>query len=235
MFLLLFVFGVIGYPVFCLFSNRLGAHYTENDTVGTEQNILVSQVIKHESYALPFNYSNDIALLKLAAPAVLGRGVGTTCLPNFANSLVNKQCWVTGWGHLASGGEKPNALMEARIPIISQQRCIQAYPGEIDNGMMCAGVEEGGIDACQHDSGGPLVCDFNRIWYVEGVVSWGDGCGDPGLFGVYANVREFMPWIKDKISSGGSANYKRATFPVWNAFLALIMHTAHKAFFTEHR
>ncbi|XP_015757641.1 PREDICTED: CUB and peptidase domain-containing protein 2-like isoform X3 [Acropora digitifera] len=213
---------------------RMGAHYTD-DTVGTEQNLLVSQVIKHESYALPFNHSNDIALLKLAAPAVLGRGVGTACLPNFANSLVNKQCWVTGWGHLASGGEKPNALMKARVPIISQQRCIQAYPGEIDNGMMCAGVEEGGIDACQHDSGGPLVCDFNRIWYVEGVVSWGDGCGDPGLFGVYANVREFMPWIKEKISSGGSANYKRATFPVWNAFLALIMHTAHKAFFTEHR
>ena len=197
----MFVGGVIGYPVFCLFSNRMGAHYTENDTVGTEQDLSVSQVIEHESYGVPFNYSNDIALLKLATPAVPGRGVGTACLPNFANfSLENKHCWVTGWGHLASGGEKPNVLIEARIPIISQQRCIQAYPLRIDNGMMCAGVEEGGIDSCQGDSGGPLVCDFNTIWYVEGVVSWGAGCGVPGLFGVYTKVRKFLPWISDKMN-----------------------------------
>jgi len=32
------------------------------------------------------------------------------------------------------------------------------------------------------------------------VVSWGDGCGDQGLFGVYAKVREFMPWISDKMN-----------------------------------
>ena len=200
MFLLLFVGGIIGYTVFCLFSNRMGAHYTENETVGTEQDLNVSQVIVHESYESSFNNSNDIALLKLATPAVLGRGVGTACLPNFANSLENKKCWVTGWGDLASGGEQPNVLMGARIPIISQQRCKKAYPVGIDNRMMCAGVEQGGKDACQGDSGGPFVCDFNQIWYVEGVVSWGDGCGNPGLFGVYSKVREFMPWISDKMN-----------------------------------
>ena len=31
------------------------------------------------------------------------------------------------------------------------------------------------------------------------------------------------------------ANHSSATFPVSNAFLALIMHTVYKAFFTEHR
>lgn len=179
---------------------RMGAHYTENDAVGTEQDLNVSQIIEHESYKSPYNNSNDIALLKLASSAVLGQGVGTACLPNFANSLENKQCWVTGWGTQASGGEQPDVLMEAQIKIISQQRCLEAHQVGIDEGMMCAGVEEGGIDACQGDSGGPLVCDFNRIWHVEGVVSWGDGCGDQGLFGVYAKVREFMPWISDKMN-----------------------------------
>ena len=182
----------------------MGAHYTENDTVGTEQDLNVSLVIEHESYKSPNNNSNDIALLKLASSAVLGQGVGTACLPNFASSLENKQCWVTGWGTEASGGEQPDVLMEAQIKIISHQRCIQAHQVGIDKGMMCAGVEEGGIDACQGDSGGPLVCDFNRIWYVEGVVSWGDGCGDQGLFGVYAKVREFMPWISDKMNTSFS-------------------------------
>lgn len=44
--------------------------------------------------------------------------------------------------------------------------------------MMCVGVEQGGVDVCEGDSGGFFVCDFNCVWYVEGVVSWGDGCGD---------------------------------------------------------
>lgn len=205
MFLLLLIGCVIGYTVFSLFSNRMGAHYIGDDTVGTEQDFNVSKMEKHTSYGSPFRNSNDIALLKLARPAILRQGVGTACLPTAlelsANSVENKQCWVSGWGTLESGGEKSNVLMETRIPIISEQRCMQAYPFGIDNGMMCAGVEQGGRDSCQGDSGGPLVCEFNQTWYVEGVVSWGDGCGDPGLFGVYTKVREFMPWIKNKMST----------------------------------
>ena len=193
---------------------RMGAHYTKNDTVGTEQDINVTQIISHEHYKAPFKNSNDIALLKLASPAVLGQGVGTACLPDPVNSLANKICWVTGWGTVESGGNQPGVLMEASVSIISHQRCVQVHQEAVDSGMMCAGVEQGGVDACEGDSGGPLVCDFNRVWYVEGVVSWGDGCGDQGAFGVYSKVREFLPWIYVKMNNNNASygRYSKSTF-----------------------
>ena len=42
---------------------RLGAHYRTSGSVGTEQDISVSNIIVHEKYGSPKTYSNDIALL----------------------------------------------------------------------------------------------------------------------------------------------------------------------------
>ena len=153
----------------------------------------------HENYESPYHYSNDIALINLASPAELGEGVGLVCLPDTGHQLpfndLNKRCWITGWGHLSLWGSSPNTLRQASLPLVSKQRCESAYPGEIDDSMLCAGLDEGGIDTCQGDSGGPLVCEFNGTWYLEGVTSWGYGCAEPGNYGVYAKVRALTSWL----------------------------------------
>ncbi|KAL9953476.1 hypothetical protein ACROYT_G040898 [Oculina patagonica] len=182
---------------------RLGAHYRTSGSVGTEQDIDVAKIIMHESYETPNSDSNDIALIKLVSPADLGVGVGLVCLPDTGHQLpvdnVNKKCWITGWGRLSSGGSSPNSLMQASVPLVSKQRCINAYPGKIDDSMLCAGLDIGGVDTCQGDSGGPLVCEFNGTWYLEGVTSWGYGCARPGKYGVYAKVRNLKPWLLSNV------------------------------------
>ncbi|CAH3103828.1 unnamed protein product, partial [Pocillopora meandrina] len=185
---------------------RMGAHYRVSGTVGTEQDIDVAQIINHESYHTPLRYSHDIALLKLARPAKLQTGIGLACLSDSSLPLPiddpNTKCWITGWGTLSSGGSQPNALMEASVPLVSKKRCLKGYPGKIHDSMLCAGLDQGGVDACQGDSGGPLVCKFNGRWYLEGATSWGYGCAAPNKYGVYAKVRYLRSWI-DRNMNGG--------------------------------
>ena len=153
-------------------------------------------MIIHENYGFPLSLSNDVALINLASAADLGKGVGLVCLPDTNHQLPfdnpNKTCWTTGWGSLYYWGPSPNPLMQVSVPLVSKQRCENAFPGNIDESILCVGRDEGGISPCHGDSGGPLVCEFNGTWYLEGATSWGYGCDH---FAMYANIRHLTSWI----------------------------------------
>ena len=214
----------------------MGAHYRTSGSVGTEQEIGVAKIIKNKHYNNPISKSNDIALIKLAKPADLGVGVGLVCISDMSHPLpfdnVNKKCWITGWGTLYSGGSEPNSLMEAQVPLVSKQRCQSSYPGKIDDTMLCAGLDEGGVDTCQGDSGGPLVCEFNGTWYLEGVTSWGYRCAYARKYGVYAYVRNLKAWISKNVyhiappspspqnQSVSALGKRKICFVIFNTFFA---------------
>ena len=140
---------------------------------------------------------NDIALLKLEGEFHCHkRELFPACLPRKTSYAGWHKGLVTGWGTTTEGGQVSDIVRKARVPIMSDAVCSQAYRGQLyPDVMLCAGKD--GIDACQGDSGGPLVVqDEDHFgWSLIGIVSWGIGCAREGYFGVYTEVSHYIPWI----------------------------------------
>ena len=183
-----------------------GVHDLDNPEAG-HQRRSVSQIIVHEDYD-PFTADNDLALLRLSTPVVLGAGSGltvglVTLVDANIGSLNGITSTVTGWGNLLGqpfpgGLDYPDTLHQVEVPIISNALCAGSYPGEITGHMLCAGYAEGGKDSCQGDSGGPLLVADGAGWAQAGIVSWGDGCAAPDAPGVYTRVSDYIDWIIGK-------------------------------------
>ncbi|KAH3891648.1 hypothetical protein DPMN_015753 [Dreissena polymorpha] len=62
--------------------------------------------------------------------------------------------------------------------------------------MVCAADITRGDSTCKGDSGGPMVCTIEGIFYVMGATSFGSKCGARGHPGVYAKIGAMLPWIK---------------------------------------
>lgn len=101
---------------------------------------------------------------------------------------------VYGWGDTRGDGSYASSLRAARVTVLSDAVCEQAYPGGfggryLESTMLCAGDPRGGRDACQGDSGGPLVARGRLV----GLVSWGSGCGRADSPGVYTRISAVAP------------------------------------------
>lgn len=188
---------------------KLGAH--QLDTFSLTVTVRgVSKIITHQSY-LEEGSEGDIALLQLSSPVGFTRHIRPICLPaanaSFPNGL---QCTVTGWGYVAPSVslQSPRPLQQLEVPLISRDTCnclynINANPEEphfIQQDMVCAGYVTGGKDACQGDSGGPLSCPVEGLWYLAGIVSWGDACGAPNRPGVYTLTSSYASWIHENVA-----------------------------------
>lgn len=147
-------------------------------------------------------YFYILALLKLDRPARIDQFVYPICLLHPGISFpAGKECFVTGWGHTRFNGTKPEALNEAKVQLVSPEKCNKnaSYAGKIHGRALCAGFEKGGVDSCQYDSGGPLSCQYRGRYYLTGIVSWGHECARPLKYGVYADMRVMTPWVLQTI------------------------------------
>jgi len=181
----------VGWPP-ALIDVIIGSH-----KAGDGEPASVSSVSVHPDYLASSGY--DISVLELTEASsktpvkVAGpgeRGIWT------AGTLAT----IAGWGVTEEGGEQPDTLQKARVPITTDAYCADAYSDFDETTMVCAGFPEGGVDTCQGDSGGPL---FGRTsggtLRVVGATSFGEGCARPEKPGVYARVADetLRPWVEE--------------------------------------
>jgi trypsin len=174
-------------------------------TLDDGETVPVRRVTVHPDYLLSSGY--DISLLELSRDStmtptpVAGAGERAIWEPGDLDTIV-------GWGATEEGGDTPDVLQEAQVPITTDPYCAGAYDDFDAETMVCAGYPQGGVDTCQGDSGGPLfgrsVTD-NRF-EVVGATSYGNGCARAGYPGVYARVADdtLREWIRSQVPGGVS-------------------------------
>uniref|UniRef100_UPI00398F7C55 complement C1r subcomponent-like n=1 Tax=Pristiophorus japonicus TaxID=55135 RepID=UPI00398F7C55 len=163
------------------------------------------------------DFDHDIALIKLR-PGGAGQGGQAeempACMPGPGEGALlfrpGRVGYVAGWG-LADNYFLRDQLRYAPLPLVGQHACRQSLrtariggrqPVVTDN-MFCAGLPEGGRDACGGDTGGGLLVPHPRSgdWHLLGIVSWGIGCGRPGRYGVYTRVSRYLHWINEVMAA----------------------------------
>lgn len=144
---------------------------------------------------------NDIALLRLETPARFSEYIIPVCLPGreMAERVLHLNgtlTVVTGWGkddldskHFSS------ALNVIKVPLVDHNSCTRQMIHNISDNFLCAGILGQKMDACEGDSGGPMVTLYRDTWFLVGLVSWGEGCGKEDKLGVYTKVSNYNDWI----------------------------------------
>ncbi|XP_016068685.1 PREDICTED: transmembrane protease serine 11D [Miniopterus natalensis] len=158
----------------------------------------INTILIHNNYNF-VTHENDIAVVKLDGAVPFTKNIHRVCLPEATQNVSpGSTAYVTGWGSQSFGGNTVRELQQGRVYIISNNVCNAptSYNGAVLPGMLCAGVPQGGVDACRGDSGGPLVQqDSRRLWFLVGIVSWGQECGLADKPGVYTRVTAYRDWI----------------------------------------
>lgn len=191
-------------------SVQVGAYKAHSDEFGYSRTC--ERVINHPQYNSA-TLNNDFSLCLLDSPVNISEERVVLALnedggvPETGEDLI-----VLGLGRLSSGGNSPEFLHNVTVPTVSNEQCNEPdyYNDAITDEMLCAGIEEGGIDSCQGDSGGPIVRrtysgDGKFVDEHVGVVSWGYGCAAPKKPGVYARTSSGHGWIKNVVCNDFNA------------------------------
>ncbi|XP_044743793.1 trypsin-7-like [Chrysoperla carnea] len=155
--------------------------------------INISSKIIHEKYVTATS-GNDIALLKLAEPAVFGKYAQPAVLPDQDEPApAGSNVLLAGWGYNETGGILPKRLQKVNITIVDINECKKIHSYTVHDSNVCAGVPGGWKGQCNGDSGGPLTLNGK----IVGLVSWSmKPCTTPPFPGVFTRVASFRDWIR---------------------------------------
>ena len=158
--------------------------------------------IRHPGYSSR-TLDNDFILFKLETPVkdpYLLRSIVDLNLDGDVDLEDGDSLTAIGLGFLdddAGQTRLPGTLQEVEVSYLESWRCRGAGWPFLRSSMMCAidpnPYDSTTEDSCQGDSGGPLLKDGVQV----GIVSYGKGCGERGIPGVYSRVSYAADWIKE--------------------------------------
>lgn len=162
-------------------------------------------IVIHPQYQPRNNWSNDIALVRLAEPVPSGPDVPqigsvTIAAPNdHAFPDDGQICIMKGWGCTSSGGAVSQKAQEVNLPKINDFDCARLFMIDTRT-RICAGYNLARKGICSGDSGGPLVCRLNGKWVQTGIASFTSSERPGDMPGAFTRVSAYTTWIIDTVT-----------------------------------
>ncbi len=160
----------------------------------------IDQVVMNPQY-LAGPTTSDIALLHLTVPATGATTIPWNTDPSFP--VLNQSLSTYGWGNMsASGSQYPDDLHGVQLVDRSGPTgaCGSYGSSYVSDHMLCAGVAAGGKDACDGDSGGPIVA-YTPTPVLVGDTSWGNSCALAAFPGIWARMSSYADWVHQVINA----------------------------------
>jgi len=169
----------------------------------TAQNIIIHPGFK------PRDLYNDLAIIVVDSNFDLDQHINTICLPDLVepSQISWEHCIATGWGKDSFGSTQYQIILrQVEMNMVDHSSCEEKLKTTrlgnhfiLDKSFNCAGGVKN-IDVCTGDGGGPLVCPGKNsfgesVYFQTGVTSWGIGCGNDNVPGVYVNVSAALCFI----------------------------------------
>lgn len=155
----------------------------------------------HENYVIDQQGIpiNDIALIKLLNPLMNISPSREAKIFNASEQTpAGIEAQVSGWesdnGYLSTMA--PVIFSTAKVQTLDKNVCDEVYNslGGLPAGQICAAYYGlAGNDACQGDSGAPLIVEKR----IAGILSWGNGCAKSFFPGVYTEISYYRDWIDE--------------------------------------
>ncbi|XP_076243634.1 venom serine protease 34-like [Calliopsis andreniformis] len=153
----------------------------------------ISRVVVHPNYN-KMSYSYDIAVAQINGTISYSNAVGPACLPfrHSQDTFAGDYATILGWGTTEFAGAKSDTLQEATVNVITNEECSEIYRN-LNRNQLCTYAP--GKDACQMDSGGPVLWQnpVTRRLVLIGIISYGINCAL--VQSVQTRVSSYVNWI----------------------------------------
>jgi secreted trypsin-like serine protease len=164
----------------------------------------IKSIVVHPDFD-PVTFANDIALVSLSRPVPADLGALSIGLPVNQDPAqwpaAGSTAEIAGWGE--TNPDVPVAsdvLQSATVSIIEgpdSAVCGNYGNSYLPSMQICAGIDVGGVDACQGDSGGALSVNLAGEPILAGISSTGFECSRAGYPGLYVRVTTYLPWLAE--------------------------------------
>ncbi|XP_053550144.1 serine protease 53-like [Bombina bombina] len=178
--------------------------------------MVLSKIVIHDSYTDAIS-GHDLALVELASPVTFTNFISPICLPEDTHRFqLRKTCWTTGLEDVPDGVplDSKRSLEKVSQTLIGWRTCNCVYNShnrpELENptkpGMLCIAANDGDKGPCLGDSGGPVVCNEEGVWFIAGVISFSQGCHLRNSPTVITAVSFYEEWIRKTVGPTAAFN-----------------------------